>query len=169
MTDPFTIATVIIGTLATGLVLGLLLMALGARTRQMDDESRASRAWQDLLDAALRCVAPDRRADLMREAGRIRDTWLPALGLSAPAARTPEYVHRLLDALTTGKQPMMGGCWVPQDVRDRLVTILATSGATTTPLPPQRAYTPGGPVDGATTAVVLATGDLPLIRPRSDG
>jgi hypothetical protein len=169
MTDPFTVATVIIGTLATGLVLGLLLMALGARTRQMDDETRASRAWQDLLDAALRCVAPDRRADLMREAGRIRDTWMPTLGLATPAARTPEYVHRILDAYSTGRSLNFGGCWVPQDVRDRLVAIMATAGATTTPLPPQRAYTPGGPVDGATTAVVLATGDLPLIRPRSDG
>ncbi|MEU0081399.1 hypothetical protein ABZY58_26155 [Micromonospora tulbaghiae] len=135
--DPFQAAAMLIAVTVAGFLLGLLVMGIAARARQLDEGDRAGSAFRELRDVALRHVIPADAAVLLREAARIWDGWRPdGLHLEAYHRQhadkqlTDAYVHRLLDALATGRPVDLSGCRVPADVRGRLRAMTAIAAAT---------------------------------------
>ncbi|SBT64252.1 hypothetical protein GA0070622_1222 [Micromonospora sediminicola] len=145
--DPFQAAAMLIALAVVSFIVGLLVMAIAARARQLDEGDRAGAAFRELRDVAQRHVIPADAAVLLREAARIWDGWRPD-GLHLEAYHrhhadkqlTETYVHRLLDALATGRPVDLSGCRVPADVRGRLRAMAAIAAATGTATP-----TPVGP------------------------
>lgn len=129
--DPYTVTGLLIGALLAGVVIGALMVAVAARGRRLDEDTRAGAAFRELRDAALRHADPSSVATLMRDAATIWDRWRPdGLHLSATVAEslTPAYVHRILDAYD-GRPLTFAGCWVPPDVQGRLRAFQAIGAA----------------------------------------
>jgi hypothetical protein len=119
------VIALLLGALAGGVIVGV-----GSRGRRRDDDATIAQALADLVELAVGSAYPDRRENVQRRANMIADRWQPdghhIIAEPAPVLEnTPDYVHRLLDAMATGARLDLAGCWVPGDVTGRLRAMLA--------------------------------------------
>lgn len=140
---PAQYAITVVAALMTGLIVGAIVMAVAARTRQLDEQVQASTAFRDLLTVAERYVSPEHRAALLRDAADLWDIFDPlarqvSAALGAPD-RAPEYVRWLLHAYLTGAPLDFHGCWVPPDVQAQLRAAHRWAGASEAAAPAGRA------------------------------
>lgn len=151
--SPTQFAITVVAVLVAGFIVGAVTIAISARSRQLDEQVAASRAFRDLVAVAERYSSPEHRAALRRAAADLWDSFDPfarhlAVAMAdAPGQagqnRTPDYVHRLIDAYATGDPIDFQGCPVPPDVRGRLRAVMAGASEATTRLPDLMTWRPG--------------------------
>ncbi|SCL15107.1 hypothetical protein [Micromonospora inyonensis] len=147
MIDVSTYVVSVLVALSGGGLFAAVMVALAARTRQLDERDQSAQAYRALAALAHRMVSPDRREALRAGAAGIWTAWQPDSppAIDPPPERASAYVHRLLDVLAGGPLDL-SGVWVPADVRGRLRSALAGPDA----VPPtwKRTATRPGAGDG---------------------